>query len=297
MQSAVVSSGLAPDAVAAVQALIAQAERERGYRPVSDQFWLDLHQTSGHPALSARVHDAAGELVAYAQGSPVDASTGWAIESVSREDSPVAAWALGAVLDAAVAEVGKAGGTELSWLVQGPSASHRAIAATLGLAPERQLHQMRRSLPVDIAFEIETRDFDPERDVDRWVAVNARAFAWNPQQGSWTAASLRQRMQEPWFDPAGFLIHERDGRIAGFCWTKVDEPALGEIYVIAVDPDYHGFGLGRDLTLAGLAHLARRGIPTAMLFVDADNVAAVRVYDRLGFVIHRTDVIFRGRLR
>jgi mycothiol synthase len=129
--------------------------------------------------------------------------------------------------------------------------------------------------------------------------VNSRAFAWNPEQGGWTEETLRSRMDEPWFDPAGFLIHDRDGRMAGFCWTKVHsntQPRLGEIYVIGVDPDFQGLGLGRGLTLAGLASLASRGIGTGMLFVDAENVAAVKLYDSLGFEIHRTDAMYQKRI-
>ncbi|HEY8092879.1 MAG TPA: GNAT family N-acetyltransferase, partial [Acidimicrobiales bacterium] len=101
----------------------------------------------------------------------------------------------------------------------------------------------------------------------------------------------------PWFDPEGFLLHEREGRLAAFCWTKVHhghDPVLGEIYVIAVDPDFHGRGLGRAMTLAGLDHLSAQGVPVGMLYVDADNPAALHLYASLGFTIHRTDRAYTG---
>ena len=104
-------------------------------------------------------------------------------------------------------------------------------------------------------------------------------------------------MSQPWFEPEGFVIHEIDGSMAGFCWTKVHrdtDPVLGEIYVIAVDPAHAGHGLGRAMVVSGLVNLTERGVTTAMLFVDADNGAAMRLYGNLGFRVHRTDRAFVG---
>jgi mycothiol synthase len=53
-----------------------------------------------------------------------------------------------------------------------------------------------------------------------------------------------------------------------------------------------GLGLGKQLTLAGLEHLAGQGITTALLYVDADNAAAVTMYERLGFTVSATNAAF-----
>jgi mycothiol synthase len=125
--------------------------------------------------------------------------------------------------------------------------------------------------------------------------VNAAAFAHHPEQGSLTQRDLDDRIGETWFDPAGFFLAFRGSAPAGFHWTKVHAAErLGEVYVVGVSPQEQGGGLGRALTSLGLRHLARdRGLPTAMLYVDADNVPAVTVYQRLGFTTHETDLMYR----
>ena len=170
-----------------------------------------------------------------------------------------------------------------------------AFAADLGFRPYRDLWRMQRSLPANPST-IATRGFSPGADDDEFLRVNNRAFHWHPEQGGMTHRDLADRMAEGWFDAEGFRLHERDGRLAGFCWTKVhpnEDPPGGEIYAIAVDPDFHGQGLGKPMTLAGLDYLADQGLTVGFLYVESDNDPAVATYRSLGFDHHSTNRAYR----
>jgi mycothiol synthase len=187
----------------------------------------------------------------------------------------------------------------------------RGLAHELGFTHSRRLEQLRRSLfaPVPDAPlppGVTLRTFVPGVDDEAWVALNADAFAGHPEQGRWTLADLRIRLAEDWADRAGFLLAERSGRLVGFHWTKVHghgtdadtagghgHEAIGEVYVVGVAPDARGLGLGRALVVAGLQRLRARGLPEAMLYVDADNRSAIRLYQSLGFTHWHTDVSYR----
>jgi mycothiol synthase len=212
-------------------------------------------------------------------------------------DPAIAAVLVRDAADAMAADSADGSGADVL-VVDAEPASDELDAAVqgAGLVLTRTLLQMRRSLPVPpgdrgpSGAPVPLRAFRPGVDDDAWLAVNNRAFAWHPEQSGWTGAELAERMTEPWFRADGFLVHDGPaGAIDGFCWTKIHadhDPPLGEIYVIGVDPDAHGRGLGRALTLGGLDWLADHGLTIGMLYVEADNDAAVGLYRDLGFTEH-----------
>ena len=206
-----------------------------------------------------------------------------------------------ALVELAVAEVGDAASVHLWAMRAGPE--NDDLAHALGFEPERDLLQMRVPLPlaasvVDATRHLPTRPFEPGRDEEAWLETNNRAFEGHPEQGGWTMAQLRERMAADWVDLDGFLVADApdgDGLI-GSCWTKVHRastPVLGEIYVISVDPRFHGQGWGRSLTVAGLVSLAARGVPVGMLYTDATNESAVTLYRSLGFSVDHVDRSYR----
>lgn len=171
----------------------------------------------------------------------------------------------------------------------------QALASVTGLAPARVLLVLRLRLGDESPREtvpdgVTLRTFEPD-DVDAIVEVNGRAFARHPEQGAMDRADFERRASEPWFDPAGLFVAERDGEVVGFHWTKV-EGDTGEVYVVGVDPSAHGGGLGTALTARGLRHLHEQGLRVVDLYVEGDNAAALAVYHRQGFVEHARDTLY-----
>jgi mycothiol synthase len=209
------------------------------------------------------------------------------------------------------------GDERLRLWAHGEAADAGALADAMGFDRARELWQMRRSLHAalprpEVPAGVALRTFRPG-DEDAVLAVNAAAFADHPEQGRWTRADVAARVAEDWFDPAGLFLAERadggpdDGDLLAFHWTKVHgatqhshqdgtphgHDPIGEVYVVGVDPSAQGRGLGRLVTLVGLRHMRDRGLAQAMLYVDADNTAAVRTYTALGFARWDVDVQFR----
>lgn len=285
--------------VSAISRLVLAVSQADGHAPLGEHNWLDLVHggREGQVAVLAKSQQT-GQLIGYAQVSRGGGS--WALEySVHpRHRSPGSR--IGSdLVRAALDHISRAGGGHVHLWVAKPDREADLVAAGNGLTRGRDLLQLRRKLPAPPPAEaIKLRPFRPGQDESDWLDLNNRAFAWHPEQGGWDRETLARRQAESWFDPEGFLLAEGEsGHLAGFCWTKVHEdhePPLGEIYVVAVAPEARGKGLGRSLVLSGLDLLARRGLGVAMLYVDASNAAARKLYDELGFSLDHVDRAYVG---
>jgi mycothiol synthase len=259
----------------AIRSLAAAVERADGAPPLSDQA---LGRLADPAAVHVRAYDG-HQLVGYGQRVGTDAEVlaadGWA--------DPL--------LDATVVP------GVLIW-THGSRSGLIASLAAREFERVRELHLLDRPLdaghplPTDppLADGVVVRSFLPGADDDAWLALNAAAFASHPEQGRWTRADLDARIAEDWFDPAGFLLAERDGVLLGFHWTKVHADGTGEVYVLGVSPAAQGLGLGNGLLVRGLRHLADRGCHRVQLYVDGDNAGALRLYERAGFAAADLDV-------
>ena len=296
----------APD-VADVRSLVDDVAGSDGTPPLSDHVMLHLPQGGDADVRHLLVRDDEGALLGYAHLDVTDQVSGSSAELAVRPEAR--GKGTGRALASALLDQSPDGRLRLWAHGEHPAAARLAIS--MGLTRQRVLWQMRRpladALPASLTPDgVRLRTFVPGQDEQAWTRLNNLAFAHHPDQGSWGVDEVQLREQEPWFDPAGFFLAERDSRLVGFHWTKVhggrrhaddvhgehQHEALGEVYVVGVDPAEQGHGLGPWLTLVGLRHLQAQGLRECLLYVDEGNTNAIRVYERLGFSRSATDVCF-----
>lgn len=283
-----------------VRELVTAASGFDGVTPVGEQVLRELaRERTEHLLVTGQRPGGGGEIIiGYLNLSSRDAAAAMAelvVHPQARRRG------IGAAM--ARAALAKTAGQNHFW-AHGTLEPARATASALGLVPVRELMQMRRSLrdiPKPAApGGVRIRTYAGPVDDAELLRVNNAAFAGHPEQSGWTDADLVERRNEPWFDPQGLFLafDDKTDKLLGFHWTKVhpDRPGLGEVYVVGVDPSAQGRGLGQTLTAVGVASLARRladaDAPTVMLYVESDNIAAVRAYQRLGFTPHSVDTAY-----
>jgi mycothiol synthase len=268
---------LTPAQAAQVAALAERAQQADGVDPLNEEARLSLRQAGAQHYLVG----ASDRLDGYLNYHPAFATAQLVVDPAHRRRG--IASRLWAELPGSVG----------SWAF-GNLPAAQGFAADQGLVAERRLLMMSRSLHAVESTtanpDLDIRSFTPT-DAEAFLTVNAAAFAEHHEQGRLDEAALAARIAEDWFDPDGFLLGFDDHGLAGFHWTKADD-GVGEVYVIGVAPRAQGRGYGKALLEAGISHLAAKGLPTVLLFVDAADQIAVRMYERAGFGLAREDVYY-----
>jgi mycothiol synthase len=282
-------TGLSGDEERRIRELIAAAKQADGVAPVGDQVLRELPHDRTRHLLAV---DGA-EVIGYLNLTEEPAMAELVVHPNVRRRG----------VGSAMARIGLSeGGDDARIWAHGNLEPARATAAALGLVAVRELLQMRRPLtglpPASVPDGVRITTYSGPADDAELLRVNNAAFAWHPEQSGWTEADIAERRGEPWFDPAGLFmaVDENTGKLLGFHWTKVHSADLGEVYVVGVDPAAQGRALGATLTLVGLHHLAQRladgSEPTVTLYTEADNAAAVKTYERLGFTVFSVDAAY-----
>jgi mycothiol synthase len=284
-----------------VLALVHRAETLDGAAALNEQQQFSLRRRDGHDARYITARDERGTIVGFGvvNGTDSKAATGALVVDPGYRHRGIGS----ALVEAMLQSVPGA----LDVWAHGNSADAKALAASHGFRVARKLYVLKRDLTEQTpplpeprwADGVTVRTFEVGRDEESWLRVNAAAFADHPEQGRLTRADLDDRMAEPWFDPNGFFLAERNGKIVGFHWTKIhggtddgEAGRTGEVYVLGLVPEAQGLGLGKALALTGLQYLIECGLTSVVLYVEASNPAAVGLYTGLGFERVKSDVLY-----
>lgn len=291
-------TGLSGGQQAEIRALIDAATEHDGVAPVGDQVLRELGRDRTRHLLTTDVNGRDDRVVGYLNLAPADdddpAMAELVVHPQARRRGIGAAMARTALAE---------GGPETRIWAHGNTAAAQAMASSLGLVIARELLQMRRALTelpaVPEAPGVRIATYSGPGDDAEILRVNNAAFSWHPEQGGWTEHEIDERRNEGWFDAEGLFqaFDEQTGKLLGFHWTKIHDAGLGEVYIVGVDPGAQGRGLGYLLTLIGLHHLAKKLTgpePAVLLYVEADNSAAVNTYRKLGFDVFSVDAAYAG---
>jgi len=286
-----------------VLALIKAAHDFDGTPPIAEHVLLHLRH-GGDKSDSHIMFEEGNQVIAYAHLDTTDLVAGPSVEAVVHPNHR--GKGLGSLI---LKEAIKVCGDKTRIWSHGDLPAAKAIAKSLKLERLWSNLLMSKSLgeiqPITSKYPIRT--FIPDFDNQEFLSLNNKVFANYPDQGGWSEDDLKVRLNESWFDEKGFFVAEDKGDLIGFCWTKIHgahthshngeddhgHEALGEIYVLAVNPDYTGQGVGRDLTITGLNYLKYQGLNNVMLYVGVENKPAFNLYKSLGFNEFGSDVMYR----
>jgi mycothiol synthase len=189
----------------------------------------------------------------------------------------------------------------------------RALFESLGMEHVRNYVNMARPLngnlpPVELPAGYRLRPYDPDCDTERVWRVIQDAFR---DHWGWSSMSLEEfidyRIEAPHFRPDLLLVAEDEAsaEMVGVCFNTINPGWIattgrkeGYVGTLAVLRQARQKGLGTALLAETMHVLRREGMEGIHLHADAENTTgAVRIYERMGFVIRKNSLAYRKMLR
>jgi len=131
---------------------------------------------------------------------------------------------------------------------------------------------------------------------DKLTQIQNRAFAgtwgYNPN----TVEEISYRTNLSTCSPGDIVLIYEGDKVIGYCWTGVaceggaTSERKGQIFMLGVDPDYRGKGIGKRVLLAGLTRLKSKSLQVAELTVDSENKTACTLYKSIGFKVRTSSL-------
>lgn len=138
---------------------------------------------------------------------------------------------------------------------------------------------------------------------DKLTHIQNRAFAdtwgFNPN----IVEEIIYRITLPNCSPEDVILACDGEAVIGYCWTRIypgsrEEAGGGKglVQMLGVDPDYRGQGVGKEVLMAGLSYMKRRGAGPIDLTVDDRNKGALALYRSGGFRVRMRSLWYEKKL-
>lgn len=144
--------------------------------------------------------------------------------------------------------------------------------------PTHSIVMLKRDIPGDRIEQpnsiVRIRAMKPE-DIEDVLGIDREAF-----EPIW--ANSAEYLDAAYRLAFSALVAEADNHIIGY---QITTPSAigGHLARLAVKPNYHGLGIGRNLLSNLIQQLNRRGARVLTVNTQKDNLASLRLYQQMGF--------------
>ncbi len=123
-------------------------------------------------------------------------------------------------------------------------------------------------------------------DDEAFVRLYNAGFSDYEDNRKMTLEELKKTRKAPSYDPAGVLLAESDGEVAGMIEASVDkyrEDKRGFVRSLTVFPQFRGRGIAKKLVGKALESLKDRGMKVAESWAQTDRKMCMHIYESFGF--------------